>query len=165
MEFYGDGGSINHTNLIQYIQNQFPAELTQLVNLQAELEQRQGALSAVANANADREAAATQLKLAKDEAAAILADAKAEYESAKSKTVEIEARENALDMQAKAFSASSAEREVSLTNREKAADARDIQQDKRNEELTVLAAKLAADQSALDARVKTFQDKVAALSA
>jgi len=52
-----------------------------------------------------------------------------------------------------------------LTSREKAADAREAVLEQTQANLTALAAKLAADQSALDERVKTFQNKVAALSA
>jgi hypothetical protein len=40
-----------------------------------------------------------------------------------------------------------------------------FQQEQTQANLAALSAKLAADQSALDARVKAFQDKVAALSA
>jgi len=165
MEFHGDGGSVNHTNLIQYIQNQLPGELTQLVNLQAELAQRQGALSAVADANADRTAAAAQLKAAQDQAAALLAETTAENDASKVKAAELKTREKALDAQTTAFGVSCKEREAELATREKAADARAAQQEQTQANLTALAAKLAADQTALDARVKTFQDKVAALSA
>lgn len=165
MDFYGDGGSINHTNLIQYIQNQLPNELTQLVNLQAELAQRQGALSAVADANADRAAAAAQLKAAQEQAASLLAEATAENDASKVKAAELKAREKALDAQTTAFGVASKAREDELTAREKAADARATQQEQTQANLAALATKLAEDQAALDARVKTFQDKVAALSA
>ena len=43
MDFHGEGGSMSPANLIEYIQKQLPTDLTTLVNLQAELAQRQGA--------------------------------------------------------------------------------------------------------------------------
>ena len=140
-------------NYVEYFTKQLPVDLANMAALRDELAVRQGALSAA------------QLKTAQDEAAAILADAKAENDASKVKAAELKAREKALDEQTKAFNASSAERETVLASREKAAAARDAVLEQTQANLTALSTKLAADQTALDERVKTFQDKVAALSA
>ena len=165
MDFHGDGGSMNHTNLIEYIQKQLPADLTTLVNLQKELAERQGAMSAVQNALADREKAAAELATAKDQAATMLASAKDKNDKSKVKADELAARELNLDNQVKAFETSSAERDAALTIRENNSDTRERRQSENQARLDALEAKLAEDQANLDARVKDFQAKVAALTA
>ena len=165
MDFHGDGGSMNHTSLIEYIQKQLPADLTTLVNLQKELAERQGAMSAVQNALADREKAAAELATAKDQSATMLASAKDKNDKSKIKADELAARELDLDNQVKAFETSSAERDAALTIRENNFDTRERRQNENQARLDALEAKLAEDQANLDSRVKDFQAKVAALTA
>jgi|GEM_PF-3607259 len=165
MDFHGDGGSMNHTNLIEYIKNQLPNELTTLVNLQAELAQRQGGLTAVQDALADRQKAASELATAKDQAATMLASAKDKNDKSKVKADELATRELDLDNQVKAFETSSSERDAALTIRENTFDTRERRQSENQTRLDALEAKLAEDQASLDARVKDFQAKVAALKA
>jgi hypothetical protein len=165
MDFHGDGGSMNHTNLIEYIQKQLPADLTNLVNLQKELAERQGAMSAVQNALADRETAAQELATAKEQAAALVAAAKDKNDKAKIKLDELTAREAELADQVKTFNASSVSRETALAVRESTSDTRELQQRENQARLDAVQAKLTADQALLDSRVKDFQAKVAALTA
>ena len=165
MDFHGDGGSMNHTNLIEYIQKQLPADLTTLVNLQKELAERQGAMSAVQNALADRDKAAAELATAKSQAADMVASAKDKNDKSKIKADELAARELDLANQVKAFEIFSAERDAALTTRENTFDIRERQQRENEVRLSALEAKLTADQANLDVRVKDFQAKVAALTA
>jgi hypothetical protein len=165
MDFHGEGGSMSPANLIEYIQKQLPTDLTTLVNLQAELAQRQGAMSAVQDATADRAKAAEELATAQDQAAAMLASAKDKESAAKAKIADLKTREDALATSVSAFEAASAAREAALVAREKTSDTREMHQKQTQDNLDVLGASLATQESALQARVKAFQDKVASISA
>lgn len=165
MDFHGEGGSMSHSNLIEYIQKQLSTDLTTLVNLQAELAQRQGAMSAVQDAAVDRAKAAEELATAQDQAAAMVASAKDMESAAKAKTADLKARETALADSVKAFEIASAAREAALDVREKTSDTREMHQQQTQDDLDVLIASLKSQEIALQARVKTFQDKVASISA
>jgi len=149
---------------LAYFTNQMPKDLAHMAALRDELAQRQGALSAVVEANQDRKAAKLLLENATAEAAALVADTKAKNTIAKQKLADVEAKELA-------FNLHSAEIEASLTSKADALVMRENQLSANKTSLAAFqtmldgrAAKLDADRVLLDNRVKAFQDKVAALS-
>jgi len=148
-------------NYVEYFTKQLPVDLATMAALRDELAVRQGALSAAQDALADREKAAQELVTAKEQAAAMVAVAKDKNDKAAAKTEELTAREANLADQVKVFNESSA----ALAVRESASDSRELQQRENQARLDVLEVKLIADQASLDARVKDFQAKVAALKA
>lgn len=165
MVVYGDNGSIDPAKFLEYIAKQFPLDLAQMVKAKDELAKRQGAISAVDRANNDRAKAAAELEAATAKASSILADAQAESLAVQAKKAEMEAEAAALEKAQKAFAADAADKTVSLMNREQ-------QVANREAAVAVLQAEYAnkmetveADRATLNARVKAFQDKVAALSA
>ena len=164
MEFHGDGGSLNHTNLIEYIQKQLPGELTTLVNLQAELAQRQGALSAVAEANADREKAKQILVDATAQADTMLSNAKATLADVKAKKETLDASEAALNARTTEFNASSEKQLAELDAQAKLQTAKAAALAKQQTQLDEATEALAQDRATLEARIKAFQDKVAAIN-
>ena len=164
MEFHGDGGSVNHTNLIQYIQNQLPNELTQLVNLQAELAQRQGALSAVADANADREKAKKTLSDATAQAETMLTEATAKLADAKAKQETLNAFEVALNSRESEFNVNSKKQSEELEAQAKLQARKSEDLENQQIKLNEANASLVQDRAMLEARIKAFQDKVAAIN-
>jgi hypothetical protein len=165
MVVYGDSGSIDSNKFLEYIAKQFPLDLAQLVKTKDELAKRQGAMTAVERANKDRAKAAAELEAAQAQASSILADAQAEAMAAQAKKAEIEAEAAVLDKSQKAFAADVADKTVSLMNREQQVANREAAVAVLQTEYTVKLQALDADRAALNARVKAFQDKVAALSA
>ena len=152
-------------NYVEYFTKQLPVDLATMAALRDELAIRQGALSAAQDAVADRAKAAAELATAKTQAAEMVAAAKDKNDKAKVKTDELAARETELADQVKAFETFSAERDAALTIRENTFDTRERRQSENQTRLDALEAKLAEDQASLDARVKDFQAKVAALKA
>jgi hypothetical protein len=152
-------------NYVEYFTKQLPVDLATMAALRDELAIRQGALSAAQDAVADRAKATSELATAREQAAALVASAKDKNDKAKVKTDELAASELDLANQVKAFETSSVERNAALTIRENTFDTRERQQRENQTRLDVLEAKLAEDQASLDARVKDFQAKVAALKA
>jgi hypothetical protein len=126
---------------------------------------RQGALSAAQDVVTLKAAAAKELTDAKDQADVLMVEAKDNLAKAKAaKAVQddrvktLNAIESGLNDKIAAFEKSSAAREASVSNREASATELEAK-------LKQQASNLASSQAALDARVKAFQDKVAALSA
>lgn len=152
-------------NYVEYFTKQLPIDLANMAALRDELAVRQGALSAAQDAVTDRATAAAELTAARSQAADLVAVAKDREEKSKAKAAELTARESAVTDSIKAFDAASAERNIALGLREKASDTREARQQRIQADLDAKAAQLSADQTALDARVQAFQDKVAALKA
>ena len=164
MDFHGDGGSMNHTNLLDYIKNQLPNELTTLVNLQAELAQRQGAMNAVADTLAARDEAKAALETAKAQADDMLAQAKDKLAAAKVKAAAADAKDDETTKAAADFAAVSNAKSAELAVWEKKLSGKETDIAYRQDKLTVAEAAVVQDRAALEARIKAFQDKVAALS-
>lgn len=164
MVVYGDNGSIDSTKFLEYIAKQFPLDLADLVKTKDELAKRQGALSAVEKANKDREKAAAELSAASAKASSILADAQAESLAAQAKKAEIESEAATLEKAQKAFAADAADKTVSLMNREQQVASRETVVTALQVEYAQKLQALQADREALNARIKAFQDKVAALN-
>jgi uncharacterized protein YecE (DUF72 family) len=152
-------------NYVEYFTKQLPIDLATMAALRDELAVRQGALSAAQNAIADRAKAADELASAKDQAAAMVASAKEKEDAAKAQLADLKNREKSLADNVKAFEASSAAREKAVEVREATSDTREMHQQQAQESLNDKEIKLVANQAALDARIKTFQAKVAALNA
>jgi chromosome segregation ATPase len=162
MQISNDTNSIDP---IEYITKQLSKDLVQLIQVRDELAVRQGALSAAKDAIADRAKAASELAAAKDQAAAMIVSAKEKEEKAKAQLDDLKAREKSLADNAKTFETSSVEREKTIEARKATVDTREMHQQQTQKNLDDKEVKLAADQAALDARIKAFQAKVAALSA
>lgn len=165
MYVFDQTGVVDSAKLIEYITKEFPGEFKRLIEVRDELAKRQGALSAVDKANKDREKAAAELAAAEAQASSILADAQAEAMAAQAKKAEIEAEAAALDKSQKAFAADVADKTVSLMNREQQVANREGAAVAMQAEYAEKLKALQADRDALNARIKAFQDKVAALSA
>ena len=164
MDFHGDGGSMNHTNLLDYIKNQLPNELTMLVNLQAELAQRQGAMNAVADTLAARDEAKAALETAKAQADDMLAQAKDKLAAAKVKAAAADAKDDETTKAATDFAAASSAKSAELAVWDKKLGDKETDIAYRQDKLTAAEAAVVQDRAALEARIKAFQDKVAALS-
>jgi len=165
MQVFSDTGTIDPAKFLDYIATQLSGDVATLVKTRDELAKRQGALTAVNEAVADRQAAAKELADAKEQAKALLDDAKAKNAKSTAKAADLAAQENKLNAleqtKTEAFNAL----EKDIQNREQILATRESQvaaQANRNDER---AAQLNATEAALAARVKAFQDKVAALSA
>jgi len=164
MDLSNGAGGIDSGKLMDYFTKQFLKDLGQMAALRDELAKRQGALSAVEDANKLRAEADAYAQTRKGETDINLAQAKEANAVAKALQMSLDAREAALNTRegqldkdtaalAKAVEAHKqavADAEVALQNTEKA--------------LKIAQDKLAADQAALDARVKAFQAKVASIN-
>lgn len=149
---------------LAYFTNQMPKDLAQMAALRDELAKRQGAMSAVEAANADRAAAKAELDAAKAEAKELLADAKAKSAAATAKAKEVDAKEDAFNIRCADMEAAYKSNFDALVVREGRVSANETSLAAFQVMLEGRAAKLDADRVSLDDRVKAFQDKVAALS-
>jgi len=165
MQVFSDAGTIDSAKFLDYITTQLSSDVATLVKTRDELAKRQGALTAVNEAVADRQAAAKELADAKEQAKALLDDAKTKHSRSAAKVADLVAREEKLSALEKSTTDALNAREKDIQNREQILATRESQvvaQAARNDER---AAQLDAAEAALAARVKAFQDKVAALSA
>jgi len=165
MQVFSDAGTIDSAKFLDYITTQLSSDVATLVKTRDELAKRQGALTAVNEAVADRQAAAKALADAKEQAKALLDDAKAKNAKSTAKAADLVAREESLNALEQSKTEAFNALEKDIQNREQILATRESQvaaQANRNDER---AAQLNAAEAALAARVKAFQDKVAALSA
>lgn len=162
MNIVGDTGPAN-VDLVDYFTKQMPLQLAQMAALKEELAKRQGALSAVEDANKLREKAAAELEAAKAEAADLKAAAKTALESAKAKDAKQDEREKALTEREKALEAKVQSETAALTTREKAVSLRESAAMAKDAEITKQAESLKVATEAFDNRVKAFQDKAASI--
>ena len=150
---------------VDYFTKQLPKDLAAMAVLRDELAQRQGAMSAVEDANKLKEQAAAALETAKTEAAAMLADAQTALDAAKAAEKALDDREKDLSAQENAFNTDSEKTAKDQAARDQSLQVRELAATERETELDAAAATLSAAQKPLDARVTAFQDKVAALTA
>lgn len=162
MNISGDTPGVDY---VDYFTKQFPKDLAAMAALRDELATRQGALSAAEAALADRAAAAKELELAKNEAAAIKNDAAQVKAKAKADADKVKAREDAVAAREAALAKQVSDTEADLAVRLKACETLEAGQAKLTAELSARSDKLNKDAAALDARIKSFQEKVANLSA
>ena len=165
MNVQGDSSNIDLNKFLDYITNQFPAQLAELVTTRDELRQRQGSMDAVAQANADREAAAALLATAKTDSDALMSLANSATALAQANEAQTSkdraAFEESLDISNSALS----RREAVLNDKEVQMAARQEALAKFEDDLNFRAAALDASRAELDSRVAAFQAKVAALTA
>jgi hypothetical protein len=114
---------------------------------------------------ADRERAKQELDAAKAEASALKVYAVTDREAAKQELADAKAKAKDLNAQAKAALAAAVDRETAVGLREKVVADREVSQTAAQAEIDTKQAYLKAETASLDARIKAFQDKVAALTA
>ena len=153
-----------NVDYVTYFTQQLPKDLAAMAQLRDELAKRQGALSAVEKANKDREKAAKVLENATAEAAVIVEDAQKVAKANDAKKAELSALEEALLGQQNSFASEMAAKTADLTSREKQVAKRETTVSALQTEYSSKLQSLDADRAALDARIKAFQDKVAALA-
>jgi hypothetical protein len=164
MVTYGDGGAIDPAKFLDYIAKQFPTDLANLVAARDELARRQGAMSAVEKANKDREKAARELEAAEAKAASLVENAQKVAQANDAKKAELYVLETELVADRKAFAAETVAKTADLTQREQQVANREAAVAERETDYVTKAAALESNRATLDARIKAFQDKVAALS-
>ena len=150
---------------LEYLAKKFPADLKQYIALRDELAVRQGALSAAQETTRLLEEAKATTDNAKAEAAQLVADAKETKDKAKAAKAVQDKRETELTLFAEENKAKFARLEKDFSAKEEAVLLRENNASKREAKLKEDLEALAQAQLAHDARVKAFQDKVAALSA
>jgi hypothetical protein len=153
-----------NVDYVTYFTQQLPKDLAAMAQLRDELAKRQGAMSAVEKANKDREKAAKVLEAATAEAATIVADAQKVADANAAKKAELYVLETELVADRKAFAAETVAKTADLMTREQQVASREAAVVVQQAEYASKLQALEADRAALDARVKAFQDKVAALS-
>jgi predicted secreted acid phosphatase len=143
---------------VDYYTRQLPLDLARLTELRDELRVRQGALTAVEDAQKDRDAAAVELDTAKSQAAKILADAKAADAKSKAKAADLDAREAALKQSSdEAYNAVTA-RETTVATRERNVAEQEAAAAAKAEALAADAAKLDAEKIAFNTKVEGFSN-------
>lgn len=162
MNITNDGAQ---TDYITYFTKQLPQDLAAMAALRDELALRQGALSAVEDSARLRAEAAALLASTKDECAALKADAQVNNSAALAKKKLQDARETDLNAREVAATKAAEDTQASLTSQAlmlgKLETTLIAREGKLEEGLSVLAA----GKADLDARVKLFQAKAAALTA
>jgi len=164
MDISNGAGGIDSSSFFDYIAKDFSKDLAKMLALRDELAERQGALSAVQDANklrADAEAYAATNKVEADEALAV---AKATAVEAKAKKAELDELVNSLNSQTGEFDKFVKAKEKELKSRENSIVSREDTLLEIEENLKTAQTRLAVDQADFDARVKAFQDKVSSLS-
>jgi hypothetical protein len=164
MDISNGSGGIDSGKLVDYFSKQFLKDLGQMAALKAELEVRQGALTAVEDANKLR-------KDAEDYAATKKAEADDNLTAAKIKNTESDIRKANLDktlaefeVTAKSVNAELDAREKTLSAKLKSLTESETAVAKATEKLASAQVALESDRATLDARVKAFQDKVASIN-
>ena len=165
MDISSENGGISSDKLIDYFTKYFLLDLQKMVATKEELAKRQGAMSAVEQTLALKQAAEKALADARAQAEAMVADAKAL--DAKSKTVSsnAQAREKAVEAAEKAFEAASSAKQDELNAREKTLNDKEAYLLRVDAEVNARNDALTNAEAALATRVKAFQEKVANLSA
>ena len=162
MNITNDGAQ---TDYITYFTKQLPQDLANMAALRDELVLRQGALSAVEDSAKLRAEAAALLASTKDECATLKADSQAKNAEATAKKKLQDTREADLDARAAAATKSAEDTQASLTSQALSLGKLEAALIAREGKLEEGLVALAAGKADLDARVKLFQAKAAALTA
>jgi chromosome segregation ATPase len=150
---------------LTYFTTQMPKDLAAMAALRDELAIRQGALSAAEDTVKLKAEAVAVLEAAKAEAAAMVADTKVKNAEALAKKKAQDIREADLNARETNLTAQFAARDQDLTQRETQAQTQLESLERIADQLAADQAQLFSDRAALEARIKAFQDKVAALNA
>lgn len=164
MNVFGDSGQIDSEKFLDYVARQLSADVANLIKVRDEMALRQGALTAVQDAAKLRADAQADLAAAKEAASVMTAEAQRKLHDAKLLQDELTANLRAYDQQAEQFKRDSTAKWSELAAREKAVIMKEADVASREENLRFAQDDLQAERARLDARIKAFQDKVAALS-
>lgn len=160
MDISNGNGGIDSGKLVDYITKQFPLDLASMIEIRAELEARQGALSAVEDANnlrAEADAYAVNRKAETDDNLAKAKEAKA---TAEALVAELKASNKDFEARVATSEAELAQREKDVATREKKAQANENKIETQFAEIKLANEKLQNGNDALDARIKAFQDSI-----
>lgn len=163
MNVFNDSGQIDSEKFLDYVARQLSADVVGLIQVRDELALRQGAMTAVQDAAKLRTDAQAELAAAKEAAALMTAEAQRKLHDAKLLQDELTANLQAYDQQADAFKRDSTAKWSELAAREKTVAIKEADVRSREEEMRFAQDELQAERARLDARIKTFQDKVASL--
>lgn len=159
-----DSHNLDAGKFLDYIKKNLSSDVAQLVAVRDELAKRQGALSAVDEANKTKADADKYAATKKEAADALLAKAEGKNAEVDIKLVNIQNGLKDLEDKEASFT-------KTFSKREKDLSALAVSLASKEEALTVLQntlandkAKLDADRAALEARIKAFQDKVASIN-
>lgn len=161
-------GLINDTaafDPVEYYTKQLPLDLARLTELRDELRKRQGAMTAVGEAQKDRDAAAAELQSAKDQAAKLMAEAKEQAAKNAAKAAQLNDREKAVEQADAAGRAAVAERKRAVDLWERNVGAREAAVTDKEQTLAADVAKLDAEKTAFNAKVAAFQSMAAQMKA
>ena len=164
MDISNGNGGIDSGKLVDYFTKQFLKDLGEMAVLKAELEARQGALSAVEDANKLRADADAYAAAKKAEADDNLLAAKLKNAESDIRKINLDKTLASFEVTAKTVNAELDEREKALSGKLKSLVESEAAAAKANEKAASLIATLEADRATLDARVKAFQDKVASIN-
>ena len=171
MDISNGSGGIDSSKFIDYFTKQLPLDLAQMATLRDELERRQGAMTAVDEANKAKADADALLASAKAEAEDLVTQASLQKQLADKLLAELNQQQKDLDLKQINFDNDMDFQNAELNKRAKAADKRDaalvdreITVKQKEKDNLAKQAELAQYQSELDVRIKAFQDKVAALN-
>jgi hypothetical protein len=161
MNITNDGAQ---TDYLTYFTKQLPQDLANMAALRDELALRQGALSAVEDSTKMREEAARTLASTKDECATLKTDTQAKNAEANAKKTRQDIRETDLNAREAAATKSAEDTQASLTSQALMLGKLEAALIAREGKLEEGLVALAAGKADLDARVKLFQAKAAALA-
>lgn len=161
MNITNDGAQ---TDYITYFTKQLPQDLAAMAALRDELALRQGALSAVEDSAKLRAEAAALLAATKDECATLKTDTQAKNAEANAKKTRQDIREADLNAREIAATKAAEDTQASLTSQALMLGKLEAALIAREGKLEEGLAALAAGKADLDARVKLFQAKAAALA-
>ena len=171
MDISNGSGGIDSNKFIDYFTKQLPLDLAQMATLRDELERRQGAMTAVDDANKAKLEADAILASAKAESEDLIAQTNSQKQIADKLLADLNEQQKALDLKQISFDNQVDFQNAELVKRTKAANKKDESLTEREiavkqKELDNSAkeAELAQYQVELDSRIKAFQDKVKLLS-
>ena len=164
MDISNGNGGIDSGKLVDYFTKQFLKDLGEMAVLKAELEARQGALSAVEDAKKLRADADAYAAAKKAEADDNLLAAKLKNAESDIRKINLDKTLASFEVTAKTVNAELDEREKTLSGKLKSLVESEAAAAKANEKAASLIATLETDRATLDARVKAFQDKVASIN-
>jgi hypothetical protein len=163
MDLSNGSGGIDSSKLIDYFTKDFLKDLGQMAVLRDELAKRQGALSAVEDANNLRSDADAYAKSVKAEADINLAQAKEANNASKelkkaldAKEADLNKREGQYEKDFAALNKAVEAHKVAVHDAESSVALAQVNLQTRQNQID-------ADRAALDARIKAFQSKVASL--
>ena len=163
MDLSNGAGGIDSSKLMDYFTKDFLKDLGQMAVLRDELAKRQGALSAVEDANKLRSDAEDYAKSVKAEADINLAQAKEANDASKELKKTLDAKEADLNKRENQYEKDSAALAKAVEANKKAVSDSEASLAKAQADLQAKQNQIDADRAALDARIKAFQSKVASL--